>query len=138
MIPAVIVLGCCMSLPLSYNRDGPDWREFAGYLDNTCKDDPVVLLYREPYADGSIGIWDVGLSHYERSQNRSLVILTKPADGALLASLRTRGPIDIVSISSPPDEILPGCTVLQSETFPYVGSCTRVEFKGESQSAMAR
>jgi hypothetical protein len=136
LIPAAMVLGGLMALPLSYDRTGPDWREFAGYLDNKCKGDSIVVIYREPYSDGSIGVWDVGLSRYEQSRNRAIVILSKPADSGLLATLRRRGPIDLISISTPADTILPGCTVLQAEAFPYVGSCTRVDFRPSSVSVL--
>ena len=130
VIPATLLVACMMALPLSYQHDGPDWRQFAGYLDKDCKNDSIIVIYRQPYADGSIGVWDVGLSHYDTLRDRPIVILSKPADTAVLSRLQGRGVVDIIAVSTPASDILPGCKVLQSASFPYVGSCTRVDLKG--------
>jgi hypothetical protein len=129
VIPAALLVACMMALPLSYQHDGPDWRRLAGYLDRDCKNDSVIVIYRQPYADGSIGVWDVGLSHYDTLRDRPIVILSKPADPALVSRLQGHGAVDIIAVSTEASEILPGCKVLQSASFPYVGSCTRVDLQ---------
>jgi uncharacterized membrane protein len=139
LVPMVPVLGCALALPLAYERDKPDWRAAAQYLDRDCRTDSTIVFFPKDGADWYAGMLEVGVSHYAgAASGRPIVILQQPADARLLRDLAARGgTIDVISGSAPPGKILPGCIVRSQALFPFIGSCARVQVPPAAVTAAA-
>lgn len=139
IVPIVPVLGCALALPLAYERDKPDWRAAARYLDLDCRADSTIVFFPKEGAEWYAGMLEVGVSHYAGvAASRPIVILQQPADARLLRKLASRGgTIDVISGSAPPEKILPGCVVRSETLFPFIGSCARVEVQPAAATAAA-
>lgn len=132
--PSIVVLGCILALPLSYDRSKPDWRAFASYLNSECHSDSVIVIASSPDRDWYAGMLNIGLAHYAQQWNRPVVILTAPANQQVLRQLSGVGTIDIISASLPAEQLLPGCVVRDSTYFPFIGTCQRAALSATAHS----
>ncbi len=126
LLPWAAALACVLALPNSYERDKPDVRTLAQYLNTTCRHDSALVFYNPPAFDWFSPLLDLDLSHYTQSVDRPTAILSTGADQHLIAELRRYGVVDVVFDGEDLAEILPGCRVLETETFPFVGACARI------------
>ncbi|HEY7089565.1 MAG TPA: glycosyltransferase family 39 protein [Tepidisphaeraceae bacterium] len=124
--PAVLVLACVLALPLSYDRDKPDWRQLATFVDRYCADDSTIVFFPNFQGNWYAGVLEIGLTHYSHDPKRREIVLENPADDLLVDRLRGAGMIDVVSGSDSPEAILPGCQVQSQAVFPGIGICSRV------------
>jgi hypothetical protein len=113
LLPAAALLICMLSLPRFYDGKKEDWRGLGAHIRNTIPpDQPMVFAASQSWYAADLCI---GLSHYQHSDQRPVLVLTRPADGELLAQLRQYPSLWLISDQIDPTTLLPE-HVVESET----------------------
>jgi uncharacterized membrane protein len=99
----ILALVICMQrteLSLAYNMEARKWPQIAQAVDEQLGPGDVLVIH-VPHTPGSLewagGYFCMGYTHYSKSPDRPIVILTEPPTQPLLDQLRSRGRIFLLN-----------------------------------------
>jgi uncharacterized membrane protein len=121
-VPLIAVLSCVLAIPDAYHPKKADWRTFGRYLGNHVTAADVVVFGANDDPIYRPAVYLLCASHYAGPLPCSIVLLDRPADASVLASLRRYRRIILVTDANNAQEMIPGAVLQDAKFMPLMGS----------------
>lgn len=102
LVPAMALIACLIALPRAWDRGKPAWRELAARSIGTMQDGDALAILCPPDGHWMGAIIYMALTRYAGAPPGPAVILNAPAGADVVAKLKPRSSVVVVSNSSNP------------------------------------
>ena len=134
-LPALAAFSCLVALPTYYKVGKTDFRSLGHELAARAKPGETTVFWSLPDPEHVPYMYLACVSHYAGAMPGPVVLLTHPADPALLAQLRSRGRVWIVGTNDEIQNLLPGAEVQSQRTFVDCGCLLSVRWPSAPTTA---
>lgn len=118
VLAAVILILELINLPAIYNSSTPDFRGVADVFASQINGRDALVIFESPSQTWASTIFYFAATHYAQRMPGEAIVMTRPADGATIAQLKSARRIWIINASGvAAGDMLPGISISQVKSF---------------------
>jgi hypothetical protein len=135
-LPAAAVIVCAAMSSNAYLSEEPvDWRDLGRVIDQNSPPDEAIIFFAGAQPSWYREIFYLGAAHYSHAFPRPIVKLSHRASTRLIQSLPGNSVMLVSGQIDRPEQVLPGCRVIDQQVIPNLAICTRMQLPEKSEGS---